>query len=68
MVCTWTAAVPGPPAPGTQGAAGVSGVGGPAPLTGSLHLQSWEGEREPVLVASASWLFVLASGKDQNNS
>ena len=30
--------------------------------------QSWEGEREPVLVASASWLFVLASGKDQNNS
>lgn len=45
------------------------GVHSPAAsLTGSLHLQTAKGERETVLVASASWLFVLAPGKDQNNS
>lgn len=44
-------------------------AGSAAPsLTGSLHLQTAEGQRETVLVASASWLFVLAPGKDQNNS
>lgn len=43
-------------------------VRGPVSLTGSLHLQTAEGDSGRVVGASAYRLFVLAPGKGQNNS
>lgn len=46
----------------------MSGVCHPGVSYRKFTFANSEGARETALVASASWLFVLASGKDQNNS